>query len=82
LSRNKHRNKNNQSRKIINGIIKYNRHLQEKSALTTVVKKKIAIRDSLYLYLKPAPKKKEKPWNNKEEMKAYKKQRKKELQER
>ena len=69
----KHKRKNSQTKKIINDIIDYNKYLKGESAKTTIVKNKIAIKKRVYKYLKPAPKKKVKPWSNIKEMKAYKK---------
>ena len=70
----KRRNKNGQTGKIVDGIVRYNKYLKRKSALTTIVKIKLALKKREYRYLTPPKKKDPKLWSNKKEMKAYKKE--------
>ena len=74
MSKKNHRRKNSQTGKIIKGIVGYNKYLKRKSAETTIVKIKLALKRKRYQYLTPPKKKDPKPWSNKKEMKTYKKE--------
>lgn len=72
--------KRSQVRNIIKAIQKYNEGQERKAKDTTVISEKKKILSGLYTHFTKAKPKPKKMWNNKKEMKAYKRKRKAELQ--